>query len=171
MATGMYCTFYAGTGFYLLAAFMALFYLRNANASLLKASTYTLMAGIVLFGVSFKIRWAIWGHLPLTTMTDSIELFVVFAAVMSLVITHRNTTGGHLSSLLSFYVPPLAVICLVNASVAHRFLAVEPREFRSWFLAIHVGIAFLSYAFFYLASMTSAAYLCQAAHLKHHRIS
>lgn len=167
MLTVTYVVLYTGSAFYVLAALMALLYLHNANPLWLGLSSRALMAGILFFVAAFALRWWTWGRLPLTTMTESIDLFAVLTALAILFIMRKNT----MPALLSFYLPPLAAICLVNVAFAHRFLGLEPRELRSSFLAIHVGLAFLAYALFYLASMTSAAYLCQASHLKHHRVS
>ncbi|HOZ45501.1 MAG TPA: cytochrome c biogenesis protein CcsA [Candidatus Hydrogenedentes bacterium] len=167
MLAAVYLTFYAGIAAYLCAAATALVYLRTADARTLRASSRALLAGAAMFVAMLAFRWATWQHLPLTTMTDSLVLFAVLAAMAILVTVRTPNT----QVLLSFYLPPLALICLVNALVAHRFLPMEPRALRSSFLAVHVGLAVFAYALFYLASMTSAAYLCQAAHLKNHRMS
>jgi len=183
----MYLTFYTGTAFYVLAALAALLYLRNANARFIAVSSYLLIAGMLLLIGTFAFRWAIYGHLPLTTMTDSINLLAVLTAPAILLATRKTKEADrpftssfilHPSSfhigmpaLLCFYLPPLAVICLINAAVAHRFLCIEPRALSNLLLSVHVGLAVLAYALFFLASMTSAAYLFQARHLKRHQTS
>ncbi len=167
MAALIHLTFYTGSAAYLCAAVLALAFLRVNGERVLHAGGRVLVGGIVLLSLSFVLRWVAWGHLPMTTMTDSLDLFAIIAGVVIVVIACRNS----MCALLSFYAPPLALICLINMLFAHRFLDTEPRVLRSSFLSVHVGLAFLAYALFYVASMTSAAYLCQASHLKHHRVS
>ena len=167
MTTGMYLTFYAGTACYVLAAVAALLYLRSANPCLISLASYFLAGGIVLFIGTFACRWLIWGHLPLTTMTDSLTLLAVMTALATLLAVWRNGVPA----LVCFYLPPLALLCLVNAAAAPQFLSIQPRALRSSFLTVHVGLAVLAYALFFLASMTSAAYLFQARHLKRHHTS
>jgi HemX protein len=167
MATGIYVTFYAGTAFYVVAAVLALLYLRQTEEKLLPWSSRALIVGVLFFLCAFALRWSVWGHLPLTTMTDSLEAFTVLATLAILFTVRRNG----MPALLCFYVPPLTAIALVNAVFAPRFLPLEPRILRGSLLGVHVGLAFLAYALFFIASMTSAAYLFQSRHLKHHQTS
>jgi HemX protein len=71
--------------------------------------------------------------------------------------------------LLSFYLPPVALIGLINATVAHQYLHDAPRELRSALLLVHVGLAFLAYALFFVASVTSVGYCFQVSRLKRHQ--
>jgi ABC-type transport system involved in cytochrome c biogenesis permease subunit len=167
MAIGTYAALYAATAFYVLGAILSLLYLRGKEPRLLAFSSYALMAGIVAFLCVFVLRWLVWKHLPLTTMTDSLNLFAVLAGLAVLFTVRKDKVPA----LLCFCLPPLAVIAVVNALAAYRFLPVEPRALRSSFLSIHVGLAILAYAFFFIAGMTSAAYLFQARHLKRHHTS
>jgi len=72
------------------------------------------------------------------------------------------------SALCCFYIPPLAALSLINATVAHGHLHQPPRELSGIPLLTHVGLAFLAFGLFFLASLTSAAYIFQANHLKNH---
>jgi len=71
--------------------------------------------------------------------------------------------------LLCFYAPPLGAACLMNAATAFPRLHAAPRTLPGAPLVVHVGMVFFAYALFYLASMTSAAYVFQAARLKARR--
>ncbi len=167
MTTGMYLTFYAGTACYVVAALFSLLYLREATPRLARLATQTLTAGMAMFLGTFACRWMIWGHLPLTTMTDSLNLFAILSGGATLFAFRKKDA----SALLCFFLPPLAAICVINAAAAHQFLPLQPRALRSSFLSVHVGLAILAYALFFLASMTSAAYLFQSKRLKRHRTS
>ena len=157
--------FYAGTALYVGAALVAAGYLWSAGNQLLNVAKCLLVAGAICLVVTFLLRWTAWRLLPLTTITDSLNLFAVLTTAVMLWALRKNKTAA----LLCFYLPPLAAICLVNAAVAHQFLHDAPRQLRGIPLTIHVGLAFLAYALFFVASMTSVGYIFQAQHVKRHK--
>jgi len=157
--------FYAGTAFYLTAAMLVLAHLRGGNSRLLRSADRMLLAGALCLSAVLVFRWVAWRLLPLTNMTDALNLFAVLATVVMLVTARRHGVPA----LLCFYVPPLAALCLLNAMLDHGNLHVAPRALRGMPLMLHVGSAFWAYALFFLAGMTSAAYLFQARRLKRHR--
>lgn len=167
MTIAIYAALYAATAFYVLGAVLSLLYLRGKDPRLLGFSAYAMLAGVCAFLCVFALRWMVWKHLPLTTMTDSLDLFGVLAGLAVLFAVRKDKVPA----LLCFCLPPLAVIAVINAIAAYRFIPLEPRKLESAFLSVHVGLAILAYALFFIAGMTAAAYLFQARHLKHHRTS
>ena len=163
----MYVTFYLGTIFYVVGAVLALRYIRSANEQALRMAGWMLVLGVASFVGAFILRWMTWGYLPLTTMADSLDLLGILSALVMLFVVRKS----RMPALLCFYLPPLAVICAVNAVVARQYFQHAPRALNSAMLTIHVGLAFLAYALFFVASMTSAAYLFQAGRLKNHKTS
>ncbi|MDX9972705.1 MAG: cytochrome c biogenesis protein CcsA [FCB group bacterium] len=163
MMGAIYFTFYAGVAFYAVAAIVAAAYLRRQEDRLLKAAYGIALAGAVLILVTFALRITAWERLPLTNVTDSLNLFVLLSTIVMVIVAKQERMG----SLLSFYLPPVALIALLNATVAHIYLRDEPRELQGLFLTVHVGLAFLAYALFFVASVTSVAYVFQANRLKH----
>jgi len=159
--------FYAGILFYVGAALMALRHLRSANGEALDLGLRLSTAGAACLAVTFVCRWAVFHRPPMTTMTDSLNLLILFATLVMLWVLRKAAVRA----LMCFYVPPLTLLCLINAGVAHRYLHQAPRPLPSAPLMVHVGLVFLSYAMFFLASMTSGAYIFQTRHLKRHHTS
>ena len=73
-------------------------------------------------------------------------------------------------SLLVFYVPPVACVALVAAyKVLTAWGGEPPKDLASVPLLLHVGMVFLAYALFFVASLSSAAYVYQSRQLKRHQ--
>jgi len=155
-------SFYAGTALYLAAGLMGLAYFWRGSARILTSAVWFAGAGAILLAAALGFRWAVWGLVPMTTLTDSISLLVVFATAAIAILMRRPS----LRPLAGFYLPPLSVLAAISAAAAHERLFSPPRELASIPLVLHVGLAFLAYALFLLAAMTSAAYLFQAQRIK-----
>lgn len=158
--------FYVGTACYVGAAAAAFYSLWTARDRALRVAVHGLAAGAACYLAVFVLRWGVSGRVPLTTMTDALVLFALLASVLMLVIVRLDKAPA----LLGFYLPPLAVVCLINAFVAPANLRDVPLALRGVPLSLHVGLVFLAYALFLLASMTSLAYAFQAYKLKHRRL-
>ncbi|MCX5758264.1 MAG: cytochrome c biogenesis protein CcsA [Candidatus Hydrogenedentes bacterium] len=165
MVIALHVAFYIGSLLYCCAGALSLTYLWKGTRRVLDHSVRLVWGGTAGMLAMFAIRWATYGRIPLTTLSDSLSLFLILSSTLMVIITRKD----NVSALLSFYLPPLAVVSLVNAAGAFRYLTVEPLQLRGAPLVVHVGLAFLAYALFFAAGMTSAAYLCHTSHLKHHR--
>lgn len=157
--------FYAGTACYVAAGVMALRHLYGRESGDLARAARVLMAGAVLLAAMLVMRGLAWRMVPLTTAADAVSLFALLTAFVTVYVLRQE----HAPALLCFYAPPLAAACLINAALARDALHTAPRELSSLLLILHVGLVFLAYALFFLASMTSAAYLFQANRLKYRR--
>ena len=165
MTTTIYIVFFTGTAAYLAAALAVVVYMtRGGNRWLLLAGGCCL-AGAAGYLAALIVRGMHWGQLPLTSMTDGLSLFAIAATLFTLAVAWRD----RVPELLCFFVPPLALVCLVMSFAAPRALATPPEPLLTVPLALHAGSAFLAYTLFFLASMASAAYLFQAQRLKHHK--
>lgn len=156
--------FYLACAAYLLAGIAAMWYWRNPQDRVLITANRATVVGAVLIAAIFVLRWSTWKLIPLTSMSDSLNLFVLLATLIMLFVAYKDTP---MKTLFCYLSPALALICLVNAMFGYDDLAEAPRELRGVLLAPHVGLAFLAYALFFVASMTSAAYVFQDQHLKH----
>lgn len=154
--------FFLGLGFYLAAGVVALAYLRAGSARTLSILTGILSAGCGALVIVFAVRWSMFGLLPLTTMGDALNLFVILGTAIALYIAYTN----NVRPLLSFFGPALAALYLYNAVSDYSFLQQQPKALNGVFLAVHVGLAFLAYSLFFVASLTSLAYVFQARNLK-----
>jgi len=157
--------FYTGSACFVAAGLMALRHLRGNCGDTLKPAARVLLAGAALLLVTLVFRGVKWGMMPLTTTVDALSLFGLLTAVIMVYVVRKENAPA----MLCFYAPPLAAACLINAAVAHDALHTSPRELQGLPLTLHVGTVFLAYALFFLASMTSAAYLFQAHRLKHRK--
>lgn len=160
-------SFYLATAAYLAAAGLSLMFARGADDAVLNRAKRTAAAGNVLLAVVFVVRWSQWGLLPMTGFTDSLNLFVIFCTGIVLTV-QRNPT---MKPLLVYYLPALALLSLVSASVAHQHLGESPKALNSAFLSFHVGLVFFAFALFFVASLTSMGYMVKARHLKQRDMS
>lgn len=154
--------FYLAAAAFVAAAAAAVGHAWADRPAWLSVARGLLMAGTVLIAAQITLRGFQWGLLPFTTLNDSLSLFTAMSAAITVVVT-RN---ARMRTVLCLHGPALAVIAVVNAALGHGFLAEAPRPLSGAFLAVHVGLAILAYALFFVASMTSVAYVLQVRHLK-----
>lgn len=154
---------FAGVVAYAAATVAAVVFLLRERDVFLRVGCRLALMGMCLFLLVFLLRWVTWGNLPMTTVADALVVFVILATLVMFC-----SARGKTKAVSSFYLPPilmLAVLCAVTAPTAFMD---APKGLRGVFLAGHVSLAFLAYAFFLGASVTSVAYLFQARHLKNH---
>ena len=154
--------FYTATAFYFVAVVLLFAYLKTVNLRWLHVAAACMLGGIMALGVCFLLRWHTWGRVPLTSSTDVLNLLVLLSTSIMLIVAYRD----QLPTLLCFYLPPVAVTMFATALTAGNNLRLEPRPLPGMLLAIHVGLAFCAYSLFFVAAMTSLAYLSQAHRLK-----
>ncbi|MGI6460801.1 MAG: cytochrome c biogenesis protein CcsA [Candidatus Hydrogenedentales bacterium] len=155
---------FAGTLAFAGATAAAVLYLAHKRGAALNLTRRLALLGAGLFLLALLLRGIAWHTLPMTTAADALVVFVIFATVVMFV-SARDTTRA----VASFYAPALFVLAVLGASLAPATFGHAPKELRGLFLAVHVGLAFLAYAFFLGASVASVAYLFQSRHLKKHR--
>ncbi len=160
-------TFSIAFFFYVASAATAGWYLHSGGNRVLRVTHVLVMMGAVILASTIALRWISWGRLPLTTMADSLNLFIVLTSFVVAIVAHR----GAQHAILCLYTPPLVALFAVNAVIAFGDLHREPKELNGAFLAVHVGLAVLAYALFFVASITSIAYIVQARGLKQLRTS
>jgi ABC-type uncharacterized transport system permease subunit len=171
-----YCVFYLGVALHIAAAAAVLHYLKQgSNSSLLLAQRKT-MAGILCLTASLLLRWITWNQVPLTISVDIMSLFLVLGSAIAILVAWNDQRRA----LLAFYLPILALLGVVAAVVAHPDLGEEPKllsldvsqkSLTGVLLIVHVGLAFLAFALYLIASLTSFAYIFQSRHLKKHKTS
>ena len=160
-------TFSIAFFFYVASAATSGWYLHSGGNRVLRVTHVLVMMGAVILASTIALRWISWGRLPLTTMADSLNLFIVLTSFVVAIVAHR----GAQHAILCLYTPPLVGLFAVNAVIAFGDLHREPKALNGAFLAVHVGLAVLAYALFFVASITSIAYIVQARGLKQLRTS
>ena len=157
--------FYMAIAAYMAAAAMSIAHIRGVGDSILLNAKRAAAAGNTLLLLVFIIRWAQWGRPPFTGMGDSLNLFLILSTGIILTVQRQDA----LRPLMCFYFPALAVLAGLTAIIAPKYLVEGPRELNSLLLTIHVGLVFLAFALFFVASLTSVAYTFKAQHLKRHQ--
>lgn len=165
MIAATYTLFGAGILQEWLAAAAALVYLMGqSEAKRLRVSVWVATTGLVCLVLTLVLRYVQWDVVPLTTGADNLLLFTVLATATAISVscTTRNR------SLLTFYLPPLAVLGALCAALAFKDFSKAPNAMNvsQALLIVHVGLAFLAYALFFIASLTSLAYVFQSRRLK-----
>ena len=159
-----YAVFFSGTLLLVVATVVALAYLRNANNLFLTLSGRLTLGGGVCLGLTLMLRFATWGNVPLTTAFDSLCLFALFSAATAYFVSRADR-----QVMLTIYLPPLALLSLATAYTAIEGLREGPTALSGMLLITHVGLVFLSFSLFFIASLTSLAYLDQVRRLKMRR--
>ena len=161
-----YAVFSLGTLLLIVAAVVALTYLRNANNLFLTLAGRLTLSGGLCFALTLVLRYAKWGNVPLTTAFDSLCLFAVLSAGTAYFVSRADR-----QVMLTIYLPPLALLSLATGYTAIEGLREGPSPLPGMLLITHVGLVFLSFSLFFIASLTSLAYLDQVRRLKMRRTS
>lgn len=159
--------FYAAIAAYLAAAALTTRFAVGADEQSLFLAKRVAAIGNSLLLLVFCVKWVKWGRVPLTGIGDSLNLFLILSTGIILTV-QRNKT---MRPLMCFYFPAMAILAVLAAFVAPRFLGEEPRELNGVLVTVHVGLVFLSFALFFVASLTSFAYAYKARHLKRRNTS
>lgn len=162
MIAALDITFFAGFALFALAGALAYLYVRRESPPMLTAVYRVLSVGAAALLIVFFLRWLMFGLIPLTTPVDALNLLILLSTFIVLAVARQ----GSVRTLLCFYAPALLLVYGCNAVAGYGQLHSEPKELNGLFLAIHVGLAFLAYALFFVASLTSMAYIIQSRNLK-----
>jgi ABC-type uncharacterized transport system permease subunit len=163
MLLAIYAAFSLGVAIELAAAVLALVLpFRSRSIDSLRLPQAASAAGALLLAVALGLRWVLYGRVPLTSGVESLSLLVIMLTVTVLGLTYHERRRA----LLLVYLPAIAGIALVAAILAPTELVREPKELSPWLLLLHVVPAFLAYAWFLIAMLTSGVYLYQASRLK-----
>lgn len=153
------------------AAGASIVYLRGLSGQLLPIVHRLLVGAALLLAGYLGVRWLATGSPPLTGPSESLAFFVTVATVIVLAVTRPEP----MRAVVGFYLPPLAVIALLSCisfmtrSADARAATLEKLQDAP--LLMHVGLVYIAYALFFVASLTSVAYVFQAQHLKRRRNS
>lgn len=159
----LYTMFYIGVALHLATAVTALAYAATPrDARLLRVSGHLLLGALIAHSCVFVLRYFTWDVLPLAGVADSFNLFIILVSLTSYTVTRSQKR----LALLTFYTPALAALCLIAVIVTVRSLGESPRSLPILLTTVHVGLAFLAYALFFVASLTGGAYIFAARQLK-----
>jgi cytochrome c-type biogenesis protein CcsB len=150
---------------YLAASFVFMGYLITHREGLSTAGKFTLLGGLGSHTITIISRSIEAATIPLATLHESLTLFswLTVAVCAAFVFRYRIP-------VLGAFVAPLALLLITTASILPAEVVEISPVLRSWWLPVHVTLAFLGNAFFALACIFGIMYLIQERHLKTHRI-
>jgi ABC-type uncharacterized transport system permease subunit len=164
MAPLTYICFYLAVAAYLVAGAAVVGYIRGQRAErlLVFAQWATALASALLV-TTLVLRFLRWQLFPLSTSVDALSLFVLLSACTALFVSR-----GERRALLAIYLLPLAGLAIATGISGVSGLNERPKELTGALLLTHVGLVFFAFSLFFVASLTSFAYLDQARRLKRH---
>ena len=161
----IYPVFYTAIACFVAAAAAIPFYVNGVRRAL-DVSLGAAAAGALGLTAVYLTRTGIHDQPPMTTGADNLSLFIVLSTLVAFIVMRHAPRRG----LACFYMPAIALLALCNAYAGWDDLARAPEEFTKPYtivvLFVHVSLAFLAYALFFVSSLTSLAYIFQAQRLK-----
>jgi len=138
-----------------------LVYLFRDREQLHRISWTILLVGALLHGIALLMRTVDSGHLPLTTIQESLSMFAWVFVVTYLVLQIRLQLR-----ILGSFVSPLAVVFMLSSSLLPSHIILKNESFRSGWVIVHVASLFLANAMFALAFSLGVMYLLQERYIK-----
>lgn len=164
MAALTYLCFYLAIAAHLVAGGFVPAYIRSQRAEgLLTVAQQVTFAGALLLLATLLLRFLRWHLFPLSTSVDALSLFLLLSACTALYVSR-----GERRALLAIYLVPLAGLAVAAGIAGFSGLNTVPKELTGTLLITHVGLVFYAFSLFFVASLTSFAYLDQARRLKRH---
>ena len=121
-----------------------------------------LFTGILLHSIAIIMRGLRAGHVPLTNIYESFIFFSWAIMVATLVISIVRRVFA-----ISLGTIPIAVILMIIALINVRDVEPLAPILRTYWLTIHAGFSFLSYAAYTVACIAGILYLFQEREIKH----
>lgn len=165
MTSLIFGPFYVAVGAYVAAAVFGLLYGREGDPRFETAGSRLAWAGMVFLAGVFIARWWNFGLVPFTGLGDSLNLFLILTTLIMQAVRRDNA----MKPLMAVYLPSLGLLAVICAGAAPEALREAPRPLLGVPLTLHVGMVFLAFALFFVASLTSIVYALKAQHLKARR--
>jgi len=156
--------FYLTAILYLAAASVYTAYLFKRKDRVVIIAGRILMAGVALHTLGIIVRWAVVGRTPVTTLHESLFFFSWITAALYLAILFKYKLR-----VLGVFVAPFALVLLITASFLPNRVMALPPVLASYWLWVHVPMAFLGNAFFAMAFFLGVMYIIQDYHLKNRK--
>ena len=150
---------------YLVATFVYIGYLFARKDRLLDAAQYVLMFGFAAHTITIVTRWVAAGRTPATSLHESLTFFswIVIALYMYLLFKYRQR-------VLGAFVSPFALLLILSASLLPQEIIPLAPVLESYWLPVHVILAFMGNAFFALAFFLGIMYIIQERYLKKRKL-
>lgn len=157
--------FYLAAFIYVAATVVYTAYLFARKDNVIVAAQRLLVAGFVLHTAGIVTRWAAAGRTPVTTLHESLLFFSWITVALFLVVLVKYRLR-----VLGVFVAPFALLLLVTASLLPSRIIELPPVLASYWLPVHVIMAFLGNAFFAIAFFLGIMYIIQDRYLKSRKL-
>ncbi|MBI4620582.1 MAG: c-type cytochrome biogenesis protein CcsB [Desulfobacterales bacterium] len=151
--------------FYLAGTFSYLLYLFKQKPRISKVATIILTSGFVFHTISLIVRYFEAGYTPITNLYEapSFLAWAIVGVYLFIQFKYRITSLG------SFISPVASILTLLSSAFSEEIGPLSP-VLRSFWLPIHVILAFLGDAIFALAFCAGVMYLIQEHQIKSKKI-
>ncbi|MBI5235517.1 MAG: c-type cytochrome biogenesis protein CcsB [Deltaproteobacteria bacterium] len=157
--------FHITVALYLAATCVYAAYLFTHKDSLLKVALGIFIAGFASHTLTIGFRWFEAGRTPATNLHESLTLFswVVVAVYMVVLVKYGQR-------VLGAFVAPFALLLVISASLLPKEIVPLAPVLESYWLPVHVIMAFFGNAFFAIAFFLGVMYLIQQHYLKSRKL-
>lgn len=157
--------FHITAAVYFIATLVFIVYLVRHSASLVKVGCYLLCGGFAAHTITLVLRYVEGGHAPVATLHESLTLYAWLMVLLYLVLLVRYRI-----TVLGAFVAPFALLLIMTASFLPSEIVPLSPLLESYWLPVHVALAFLGNTFFALACLLGIMYLIQDRYLKSRKI-
>jgi cytochrome c-type biogenesis protein CcsB len=150
---------------YLVATLIYIGYLFSHKERLLDVAQKFLMGGFAIHTVTIIMRWAAAGRTPATNLHESLTFFswILIALYMYMLFRYKQR-------VLGAFISPFALLLLITASLLPKEIIPLAPVLESYWLPVHVILAFMGNAFFALAFFLGIMYIIQDRYLKSRKL-
>jgi cytochrome c-type biogenesis protein CcsB len=157
--------FHITAGVYLASTAIYIAYLVSHREGFLSAGRNLLFAGFAAHTLTVIGRWGAAGSTPATTFHDSLTFFAWITVAVYTALWYKYRL-----SVLGAFVSPFALLLIISASLLPKEIIPLAPILKSWWLPVHIILAFLGNAFFAMAFLFGIMYLIQEHYLKSRKV-
>ena len=150
---------------YLLGTGISLAYLVSLHKRLSRLGTLALGVGFVAHTLALVWRYMEAGYTPITNLHESLSFFSWSIVGVYLLLNFKYRVD-----VLAAFISPIAAILIILASLFPKEVLPLAPVLKSFWLPIHVILAFIGDAMFALAFVTGVMYLIQERQIKSKKI-
>jgi cytochrome c-type biogenesis protein CcsB len=157
--------FHITAAVYLLATIVYSTYLFIRKDKLLTGAQAVIITGFAFHTATIALRWIAAGRTPATSFHESLTFFswITVALFLMLLVKYKQR-------VLGAFVAPFALLLVITASLLPGEIVPLAPVLESYWLPVHVILAFLGNAFFALAFFLGIMYVIQDKYLKSRKL-
>lgn len=156
---------YITTLVYLISTIVYAIYLITRNDKITRYAEVALFGGFALNTLTIIVRWAEAGRTPVTSLHESLSFFAFITVIIGLVMLQR-----YKQKVLCAFISPFALLLMIMSSLAPKEAVPLTPLLASYWLPVHVALAFVGNAFFAIAFFLGIMYIIQSHYLKSRKL-